>query len=96
MGMDLVPRKSDAETPHYNWSGWRFLSEFLDTHGVLVSLVGQNDGEWLSAAECREIAKAIEEHAAEYNEAYGGDFHGPNPAGPHAKAWRESRGMRQL
>lgn len=90
MGMDLVPRRGSL-CLHYNWSGWRALGEI-----VPVMLAGSNDGDWLRAAECREIAEAIEANRDAYNDAFAGDAYGPDPATEHAKAFRESGGMRQL
>lgn len=92
MGMDLIPRNENrgAQSLHYNWSGWRALGAL-----VPVDLAGSNDGERLTAADCRAIADAIEANRDEYNAAFAGEAYGQDPATEHAKAFRESGGMRQ-
>ena len=100
MGMDLLPRHKDAESIHYNWSGWGTLIGFLDNAGVDTSeFDGCNDGKPICAATCRAVADAIKTEAAAYNATYGGTpkplGYGDDPASDHAKAWRQSGGMRQ-
>ena len=90
MGVDLVPRNRAVDLPHYNWSGWRTLDNLTS-----VELAGSNDGDYLSAADCRAIAQDIETQASDYNNAFAGDYYGPNPALEHAKAFRECRGCWQ-
>lgn len=95
MGMDLVPRHKGVEDLHYNWSGWRWLQE-----RVPVQFADLNDGDYLTADECRLVASWIEQHADEYNEAFGGTpkpmGYGASPAKEHAEAWRSSGGVWQF
>lgn len=96
MGMDLVPRKG-GQSVHYNWSGWRALIAFLG-EDLTPAFSGSNDGDYINAPTCHDVADAIESRRNEYNAIYaspdpGG--YGNDPATEHAKAWRESGGMRQ-
>ena len=76
MGMDLKPINPSADAPkhedgalvwgRYNWSGWSYLRQQLNTWGVDTSeLKGMNDGDIISEETCHAIADAIEEHAHE-------------------------------
>ncbi len=71
MGMDLKPiapkpdaPKNEQGTPiwgRYNWTGWQYIINLADRHGVDVSkFSGVNDGEEISAETCMAVADAIE------------------------------------
>lgn len=101
MGMDLTPRNSRVESIHYNWNGWSWMCEFIRSHvpAATKALDSMNDGKLINATYCRAISQAITEHAAEYDETFGGTpeplGYGMNPAVEHAKRWRESGGFNQ-
>ena len=75
MGIDLVPIAPTAEMPqykgkpaslHYNWSGWRYITNFLDKYNELTGeFAGSNDGDAISAETCRRVADCIEKHVNE-------------------------------
>jgi len=95
MGMDLVPR-TGADGIHLNWSGWRWFCEACERWGVPTdTLAGSNDGYVIPQDVCALIADAIEAHKDEYNQAFAGEYHGPDPASKHVRALRGCGGMEQ-
>lgn len=63
MGMDLISTNNHFS---YNWSGWRWLYEYLVGWGVGVEeLKFTNDGDLISAETCKAIAEALDRHRAE-------------------------------
>lgn len=102
MGMDLIPKSKrvNAGFLEYNLSGWRWMYEKGTEWGVNTSQWRfMNDGDPISAAVCRAMAKAIRAHIDEYNATFGGDpspdGYGLAPAMKHADLWEKSGGWRQ-
>lgn len=96
MGIDLSPLQG-AESLHFNWSGWRFVVDFADKHGIDTSeFAGSNDGEVLPDETCRALADQIEDHHEEWNAAFAGESYGLNPAAGHAVAFRTAGGFEQF
>jgi hypothetical protein len=53
----------------FNWTGWRWLIDRLDDWGVdTCEFVYHNDGDFISAATCSQVADAIETHLGEVND----------------------------
>lgn len=97
MGMYLIPRNRGVDSISYNWSGWGFLCQFAEDHGVDTSeFDGCNDGRLIRAATCRSLAATILDNKEEYNEAFAGNSYGPDPATKHAELFLRSSGMRQF
>lgn len=85
MGIDLV-----GTGLHYNWNGWKWLVENLESWGVDVSeLKFFNDGDPISAETCVAIAAAIESNISELDD---------DPRewiASHIEAWRKCDGCEQ-
>lgn len=87
--MDLKPRKGN-EWGRYNWSGWNWLCNYLTYWGVDISeFDGCNDGKYISAKTCKEVANAIESHLDELSEE------DRNWLQPHINRWRTCGGYWQ-
>ena len=100
MGMDLygnwkkgTPQNISNEGDphlHYNWTGWRFLQEFLETNGVdIEEFSGSNDGDLISRKTCKAVAECIEKNInqlAKTNQVW---------LWPHIKYWKWIRNYRQ-
>lgn len=85
MGMDLV-----GAGLSYNWNGWRWLVERLESWGVDVcEMKFTNDGDPISAETCRAVADAIDLHFDEL------DSEERNWLGPHIWQWRSCKGCEQ-
>lgn len=101
--MDLINRGWSKETPpeikekydtdrnlHYNWTGWRYITNLLEGFGVdMTQFSGSNDGDLLSQNTCKSVAKALEDHWQELSEddqAWLTD---------HLPKWKWSRGFEQ-
>lgn len=107
MGMDLKPirphkdaprnERGDVQWARYNWSSWSTLLRFLEEQGVdLSEFSGSNDGERISAATCKKVAKVIKDNATLYVLAFGGgDLADVSWALEDAELWRTCGGYRQ-
>lgn len=100
MGMDLEPIAPTDKHPldsngeprwgRYNWSGWNYLGDFLEKHGCDVELAGMNDGEELSAEDCKRVAQCIEDNVDTL------DARDKQWLSGHIALWRECGGYRQF
>ena len=91
MGMDLCT--ADASGSHdlrYNWNGWSYLIDLLNSWGVDTSeFVGFNDGDLISEETCKKVAAALELHLDELSDK------DRKWLEPHIEEWRNSGGFRQ-
>src|ERR1035437_9089446 len=77
MGMDLsgswmkstpneIKKRLGDPCIHYNWSGWSFITSFLEKHGVdMSSFSGSNDGQLIPRDVCMIVAETIEKYLDE-------------------------------
>ena len=91
MGFDLAAK--NGTWMRYNISGWRALHKMVEE----VDFPTLNEGELISASDCKVVAEVIEKNAVEYNDEFGGlpkekGGYGEAPAAEHAKWWRDSGG----
>lgn len=107
MGMDLEPINPSADAPRYpnsvdvapgsiiwgryNWGGWRYIIQHLESWGVDVSdFAGTNDGDIIPESKCKEVADAIEKHLPELSQT------DQEWLQPHIALWRTCGGYRQF
>lgn len=61
MGMDLVPRIKTVESHHFNWTGWRIITNILEDLDCDMSCFsGSNNGIYVNAATAKQCGKALE------------------------------------
>jgi hypothetical protein len=101
MGMDLsgswmkstpneIKKRLGDPCIHYNWSGWSFITSFLEKHGVdMSSFSGSNDGQLIPRDVCMIVAETIEKYLDELS---------PDDQiwlKPHIESWKWAKNYRQ-
>lgn len=75
---------------HYNWSGWSFITNFLESHGLDMSTFsGDNSGDLIPRDICMQAADIIEKHIGELPQE------DQDWLKPHIESWRWAKNYKQ-